>query len=165
MFPKKILVATDVSDEAYPAVEAAVELANGTGSELHVVFVVSTAPELPYPKFTAEKRNEAYMEQKRLGGLRLLGHQVRRVEELGGKVTASHYREGKPEREVVRLGREIGGGLMVARSAGGEVVGRGRDVGARLIVTGGQRRPWFVRLFAPDFSTKLLRKADRPVLV
>ena len=144
MFPKKILVATDASDEAYPAVEAAVELANGTGSELHVVFVVSTAPELPYPKFTAEKRNEAYMEQKRLGGLRLLGHQVRRVEELGGKVTASHYREGKPEREVVRLGREIGAGL---------------------IVTGGQRRPWFVRLFAPDFSTKLLRKADRPVLV
>ena len=144
MLSKKILVATDVSDEAYPAVEAAVELANGTGSELHVVFVVSTAPELPYPKFTAKKRNEAYMEQKRLGGLRLLGHQVRRVEELGGKVTASHYREGKPEREVVRLGREIGAGL---------------------IVTGGQRRPWFVRLFGPGFSTKIFRKADRPVMV
>ena len=144
MFPKKILLATDASDEAYPAVEAAVELANGTGSELHVVFVVSTAPELPYPKFTARKRNEAYLEQKRLGGLRLLGHQVRRVEDLGGRVTASHYREGKPEREVVRLGRELGAGL---------------------IVTGGQRRPWFVRLFGPGFSTKLFRKADRPVLV
>ena len=144
MFPKKILIATDASDEAYPAVEAAVELANGTGSELHVVFVVSTARELPYPDFTAKKRNEAYLEQKRLGGLRLLGHQVRRVEELGGRVTASHYREGKPEREVVRLAREIGAGL---------------------IVTGGQRRPWFVRLFWPGFSTKLFRKADRPVLV
>jgi nucleotide-binding universal stress UspA family protein len=73
MFPKKILVATDASGEAYPAVEAAVELANGTGSELHVVFVVSTAPELPYPKFIARERNEAYLEQKRLGGLRLWG--------------------------------------------------------------------------------------------
>jgi nucleotide-binding universal stress UspA family protein len=144
MFPKKILVATDASGEAYPAVEAAVELANGTGSELHVVFVVSTAPELPYPKFIARERNEAYLEQKRLGGLRLLGHQVRRVEELGGKVTQSHYREGKPEREVIRLGREIGAGL---------------------IVTGGQKRPWFVRLFGPSFSTRLFRKADRPVLI
>jgi len=144
MFPSKILVATNASDEAYPAVEAAVELANGTGSELHVVFVVSTAPELPYPKFTAKERNEAYLEQKRLGGLRLLEHQGKRVEELGGSVAASHYREGKPEREVVRLGREIGAGL---------------------IVTGGQRRPWFVRLFGPGFSTEVFRKADRPVLV
>jgi nucleotide-binding universal stress UspA family protein len=144
MFPKKILVATDASGEAYPAVEAAVELANGTGSELHVVFVVSTAPELPYPKFIARERNEAYLEQKRLGGFRLLEHQVRRVEEFGGRVTASHYREGKPEREVVRLGREIGAGL---------------------IVTGGRRRPWFVRLFGPGFSTKVFRKADRPVMV
>lgn len=144
MFPDKILIATNASDESYPAVEAAVELANGTGSELHVVFVVSTAPELPYPKFTAKERNEAYLEQKRLGGLRLLEHQVRRVEELGGRVAASHYREGKPEREVIRLGREISAGL---------------------IVTGGQRRPWFVRLFGRGFSTRLFRKADRPVLV
>ena len=144
MFPKKILLATNGSDEAYPAVEAAVELANGTGSELHLVFVVSTAPELPYPKFTARERNEAFLEQKRLGGLRLLEHQARRVEELGGRVTVSHYREGKPAREVVRLGREIGAGLIVA---------------------GGRRRPWFVRIFGPGFSTRLFRKADRPVLV
>jgi nucleotide-binding universal stress UspA family protein len=144
MFPKKILVATTASAEAVPALEAAVELANGTGSELHVVFVVSTAPELPYPKFTAKERNEAFLEQKRLGGLRLLEHQARRVEELGGRVTASHYREGKREKEVIRLGREIG---------------------ADLIVTDGQKRPWFVRIFGPGFSTKLFRKADRPVLV
>ena len=144
MFPTKILVATDASDEAYPAVEAAVELANGTGSELQVVFVVSTAPELPYPRFTAKERNEAFLEQKRLGGLRLLEHQVRRVEELGGSVAASHYKEGNPEREVIKLGREIGAGL---------------------IVTGGRRRPWFVRIFGAGFSSKIFRKADRPVLV
>lgn len=144
MFPTKILVATDASDEAYPAVEAAVELANGTGSELQVVFVVSNAPELPYPTFIAKERYETFMEQKRLGGLRLLEHQVRRVEQLGGSVAVSHYREGNPDREVVKLGREIGAGL---------------------IVTGGRRRPWFVRIFGPGFSSKVLRKADRPVLV
>ena len=45
MFPTKILVATDGSEEAVPALEAAVELANGTGSELQIVHVVSTKPE------------------------------------------------------------------------------------------------------------------------
>src|SRR3712207_1532040 len=144
MFPTKILVATDASDEANPAVEAAVELANGTGSELQVVYVVSTAPELPYPTFIAKERYESFMEQKRLGGLRLLERQVRRVEELGGSVAVSHYKEGKPEREVVRLGREIDAGL---------------------IVTGGRPRPWYVRVFGAGFSSRLRRKADRPVLV
>lgn len=145
MFPTKILlVATNASDETYPAVDAAVELANGTGSELHVVFVVSTAPELPYPKFTAKERYETFVEQKRLGGLRLLEHQARRVEEIGGSVAVSHYREGNSEREVVKLGREIDAGL---------------------IVIGGRRRPWFIRIFGPGFSTRVFRKADRPVLV
>ena len=144
MFPTTILIATNASAEAHPAVEAAVELAVGTGSELQVVYVVSDAPELPYPTSIAKERYEAFMEQKRLGGIRLLEHQVGRVEELGGSVAASHYREGNPEKEVIKLGREIDAGL---------------------IVTGGQRRPWFVRIFGPGFSSRLLRKADRPVLV
>jgi nucleotide-binding universal stress UspA family protein len=144
MFPTKILVATDGSDEAYPAVEAAVELANGTGSELQLVFVVSTAPELPYPTFIARERYEAFMEHKRLVGFRLLEQQVNRVEDLGGSVAVSHYREGRPDREVVKLGREIGAGL---------------------IVTGGRRRPWFARVFGRGFSARVSRRADRPVLV
>src|SRR3712207_9441501 len=123
MFPTKILVATDASDEAYPAVEAAVELANGTGSELQVVFVVSDAPELPYPTFIAKERYEAFMEEKRLVGLRLLEHQVRRVEELGGSVAASHYREGNPEKEVIKLGRRSEAGPIVN---GGEQIGKGQ---------------------------------------
>lgn len=144
MFPAKILVATDGSNEAVPAVEAAVELADGTDSELHVVHVVSTVPELPYPRIATKERSEAFLEQRRLGGFRLLEHQVRRVEDLGGSVEASHYREGSPEKEVVKLGRELGAGL---------------------ILTGGRRRPWFERIFGAGFSTTLLRKADRPVLV
>ena len=144
MFPTKILIATDASDDAYPAVEAAVELANGTGSELQVVFVVSDAPELPYPVFIARERYEAFMEQKRLSGLRLLERQVRRVEELGGSVAVSHYKEGKPEKEVVELGREIDAGL---------------------ILTGGRRRTWFGRIFGRGLASKVRRRADRPVLV
>ena len=144
MFPAKILVATDGSDESIPAMEAAVELATGTGSELHVVHVVSTVPELPYPRATDRGRTEAFLEQRRLGGLRLLEHQVGRMKDLGGSVESSHYREGDPKEEVIKLSKEL-------------------DVG--LIVTGGHRRPWFERIFGAGFSTTVLRKADRPVLV
>ena len=146
MFPTKILLATDGSAEASVAEEAAVELANGTGSELHIVYVVSTAPELPYPKASAKERSEALLEWKRLRGLGLLDARVKHIEgELGGTVAASHYREGKPERETISLGGELGAGL---------------------IVTGGTRRPWYERMFAGSgFSERVSRRAGRPVLV
>jgi nucleotide-binding universal stress UspA family protein len=108
MFPTRILVATDAPDEAYPAVEGAVELANGTTSELQVVFVVSTAPELPYPKLIAKERNGAYLEQKRLGELGLLQHQARRVEEMGeGWPSSIIGRETRSERWSSSAGRSV----------------------------------------------------------
>lgn len=144
MFPTKILVATNGSRQAGPAVEAAVDLAAGTGSELHLVYVVSTVTGPPHQGAALGVSREAHLERKRLLGLRLLEDQTRRVEELGGSVAASHYREGKPEKEVIELARELDAGM---------------------IVTGGQRRPWFARIFGTGFSTTILRKANRPVLV
>jgi nucleotide-binding universal stress UspA family protein len=144
VFPTEILLATNGSPEAIVAEEAAVELASGTSSVLHVVFVVNTIPQLPYPHATARERSEALLEAKKLGGLRLLDNRVRRIRELGGDVVASYYREGSPDKEVARLGEELGVGL---------------------IVTGGCRRPWYERVFGPGFSERLLRRASRPVLV
>ena len=144
VFPAKVLVAMDGSPEAVPALEAAVDLASGTGSELHVVHVVSTVPMMPYPGVAAQKKSDAYLEQRRLGGLRLLEHQAGRVRDLGWAVAATHYREGVPEREVLKLGDELDAGI---------------------IVTGGQKRPWFVRIFGRGFSSKVLNRANRPVLV
>ena len=146
MFPTKILLATNGSREAAVAEEAAVELANGTGSELHVVHVVSTVPELPYPRAFARERSEALLEWRRLRGIKLLDARAKRIEEeLGGTVAASHYREGKPEKEAVMLGEKLGAGL---------------------IVTGGARRPWYERLFCGSgFSESVSRRAGRPVLV
>jgi nucleotide-binding universal stress UspA family protein len=144
LFPTRILLATNGSAEAVLAEEAAAELAVGTGSELHVVYVVSTVPELPYPHAAAREQAEALLERRRLAALRVLDVRVRRVEELGGSVAASHYREGNPEKEVIRLGEEL-------------------DVG--LIMTGGKQRPRFERLFGAGFSERVSRKANRPVLV
>ena len=42
-------MATDGSKESAPAGRTAGELANGTGSELHVVHALSTAPKPPSP--------------------------------------------------------------------------------------------------------------------
>ena len=144
MFPTKILVATNGSREAEPALEAAVDLANGTRSELHIVYVVSTVSGQPHPGPAAGVGKDAFLERSRLVGLRLLEDQARRIEDLGGSVAASHYREGKPEKEVVGLAREL-------------------DVG--LIVTGGHRRPWFERIFGAGFSTALVSKACFTVFV
>lgn len=111
---------------------------------MHVVYVVSILPELPYPHAAARERSEAMLERRRLGALRFLDDVSGRIEDLGGRVAASHYREGKPEGEIVLLGEELGAGL---------------------IVTGGRRRPWFERIFGAGFSERLSRRADRPVLV
>lgn len=120
-------------------------MASGTDSALHVVHVVSTVPELPYPRASARERSEALLERKRLGGLKLLDDRVRWMEELlVGSIAASHYREGRPEKEVVRLSKEL-------------------DVG--LIVSGGRRRAWYERIFGAGFSENLSRRAHRPVLV
>lgn len=144
MFPTKILVAMDGTAEAVPALEAAVDLSSGTGSELHMVHVVSTVPMMPYPSVAAQKKSDAYLEQRRLGGLRLLEYQAGRANDLGWVVAATHYREGVPEREVLKLAEDLDAGI---------------------IVTGGHKRPWFERIFGAGFSTRVLRRADRPVLV
>ena len=119
MFPTKILVAVDGFRGMSSTVRAAVELASGTGSELHVVHVVPTVPELPYLHLAAKERVENFFEWRRLKGFELLDDQVRRIgEDLGGSVAASYYREGKPEKELVLLGKEIDAGLIMMGARG-----------------------------------------------
>ena len=144
MFPTKILLATNGTDEAVRAEDAAIELSSSTGSDLHVVHVVNTTFGLPYPHTSMRGRSEALLDQRKLYGLGLLDRRVRRIEELGGSVAASYYREGTPEKEVRLLAREL-------------------DIG--LILTGGCRRPWFERLFGAGFSEQVSRRANCPVLV
>ncbi len=145
MFPTKILLAVDGSKETPSAVRAVTELAGGTGSEVHVVHVVSTVPELPYPHLAAKERSEAILEWRKLKGLEFLDEQVRRIEDdLGVRVAASYYREGRPEKELLRLGAEIDAGL---------------------IMMGGRRRTRLERVFGTSIAEKVLRRADRPVLV
>ena len=112
---------------------------------MHVVHVVPKVPELPFLHLAARERVENFFEWRRLKGLQILDDRVRRIgEDLGGSVAASYYREGKPKKELVLLAKEIDAGL---------------------IMIGGQRQARFERIFGSNLAEKVLRWADRPVLI
>jgi nucleotide-binding universal stress UspA family protein len=76
MYPTKILLATDGSKESAPALRTAVELAVGTGSQLHLVHAISTVPQRPYPRAYERELREAILHRTRLAALALLDEKV-----------------------------------------------------------------------------------------
>ena len=118
IFPTKILLATDGSEEASLAARTAVDLADKTGSELHVAFVLRTqdAPDYDTLGFDIERpHEEENIEQM---GQRLLDEQVRRVEEAGGTVAGAHFRLARPDQGILAIGEDVGAGLIVLGSRG-----------------------------------------------
>jgi nucleotide-binding universal stress UspA family protein len=117
LFPTKILLATDGSKNANLAARTAVDLADKTGSELHVAFVLRTqdAPDYDTMGFDTDKPHE---EEIKHMGQRLLDEQVRWVREAGGTVAGAHFRKGRPDEEIVAVGEDVGAGLIVLGSQG-----------------------------------------------
>jgi nucleotide-binding universal stress UspA family protein len=113
IFPTKILLATDGSRDAELARTAAVDLANSTDSELHVVTV---AP--GYPSY--DIRNPAVIEQLRKQAEDILNEQVEKIEQSRGKVTEKHLRIAERYRaqQIVQVAEDIGAGLIVMGSRG-----------------------------------------------
>jgi nucleotide-binding universal stress UspA family protein len=110
VFPTKILLATDGSEDAAQATEAATDLAKESGSKLHVVHVWHDVPSPYAHKFVRS-------ELKRQGQ-EILDEQVRKIEEAGGTVTQAHLREGRTSDEVIKLSEELRVGLLVVGSRG-----------------------------------------------
>jgi nucleotide-binding universal stress UspA family protein len=144
MYPTKMLLATDGSKESAPAMRTAVELANATGSELHVAHAISTAPQRPYPRHFERAKSEDILQRKRVAALVLLDAKVRQAEKMGGIVVNSYYREGDPVKEVLRLADEL-------------------DVG--LIITGGRRLGRPRLLWSSSYPMEIFRQAKCPVLI
>jgi nucleotide-binding universal stress UspA family protein len=101
IFPTTILLATDGSREAGLAATTAVDLANSTNSELHIVHVGEFVP-------TLLAQTEVEPAQLERGAQQLLDEQVRRLEEAGGTVKEAHLRLGRADRDR-RLGPRDGG--------------------------------------------------------
>ena len=127
IFPTKVLLATDGSEEASSATEAAVEIVQKTGSELHVVHVYGVAPIYPlYPEATdpggAELEDPVLEEE--LEGLserraqEVLDAAVEKVQSAGATVAQAHLREGGVPHEIVALAEDLEVGLVVVGSRG-----------------------------------------------
>lgn len=112
MFPTKILLASDGSEEAELAVRVAAELAKNTGSELHLLHVedvpVLATPSVPRPPAAMSE------EQAR----ELLYRQAEQIREGGVSDVETYLKEGRPADEIVRFGEELGAGLIVMGARG-----------------------------------------------
>ncbi len=121
IFPTKILLSTDGSEEAQLALSTAVDQANSTDSELHVVTVGPYNPDPAYATHEASFKWETYEDV--IEGIgkevqQILDDQVKKVEEAGGTVQDAYVRRGRKDQEIVRLAEEIGAGLIVIGSRG-----------------------------------------------
>jgi nucleotide-binding universal stress UspA family protein len=119
VFPTRILLATDGSPEAELANVTAVDLANSTNSELHVV-TVARNPEPAYLTEAGSALNyEQLMQSVRQRAQDTLDGEVRRIEDSGGKVEKAHLRIGESrDQEIVTLSEEQEIGLIVIGSRG-----------------------------------------------
>jgi nucleotide-binding universal stress UspA family protein len=124
IFPTRILLATDGSKEAELATKTAIDLAQKTGSELHVVHVFGITPVGPpvYPEAT-DLQGEALEAQaeERISEQRareVLDAEVGKVRSAGGTLVEAHLIEGRIAPEIVALAEEIGAGLIVMGSRG-----------------------------------------------
>jgi nucleotide-binding universal stress UspA family protein len=140
LLPGTILLAVDGSEEASAAARTAVELAERTDSELHVVHVGEVRPVSHPERRGYHARYEQLQEETR----RLLEEQVDEVKSAGGTVSRAHLRMGRPDEEIVLLGEEIGADLIVTGSRG----------------LGGMRRA-----LMGSASDSIVRHAHCPVLV
>ena len=124
IFPTKIVLAIDGSEEASRAAEAAVELCEKTGSELHVVHVgedfyltAVTDLDMVAQTWVAQEYAESETNFEQIAR-EVLDAEVEKVEAAGGTVAQAHLRVGRADAEIVDLAEEIEAGLVVLGSRG-----------------------------------------------
>jgi nucleotide-binding universal stress UspA family protein len=140
---KRVLLAIDGSEGTDVAARAAAEVAEGTGSALHVVYVE------PLPDFVkngdgAPGYDRGLYEKIEEGARERLRKLTWRVKVGGGTVAEAHLRMGAVAEEIADLADELGAGLIVVGSRG---LGRMR------------------RALAGSVSEDVLRRARCPVMV
>ena len=114
---KKMLLATDGSEEAELATKSAVELANSTGSDLHVVYVEPLPDFMKNAAGTPGYDRQLYkmIEEEGRETLRKL---VWRVKVAGASVAEAHLRMGAVAEEIVAFADELEADLIIVGSRG-----------------------------------------------
>ncbi len=114
IFPARILVATDGSEEATLAAKTAAELAQRAYSELHLVSVTTA-----YFSYYAV-HGPGLVENLRRRAQDVLDDQVKKIERSGGEVARKYVRVSRrhPSDEIVRVAEQIGADVVVMGSRG-----------------------------------------------
>jgi nucleotide-binding universal stress UspA family protein len=118
IFPTKILLATDGSEEARLAAQAAAQLSKDTGSEVHVAYVLPSPRELRGHHVYSQEVMRSVLEQAEGEARSFLEEQAEQIRASGGKVAETHLEAGQPDKEIVRLSEELGVGTIVIGSRG-----------------------------------------------
>jgi nucleotide-binding universal stress UspA family protein len=111
--PKRILLATDGSEDARLASRAAAMLSETTGAELHILHAWQS---VPHPVIDFDSYEGA--------ARRLLEEQTGFVAGIGGMVEEAHLMMAPPVDAILDLGEEIGADLVVVGSRGNGTIGR-----------------------------------------
>jgi nucleotide-binding universal stress UspA family protein len=124
IFPTKVLLATDGSEEAQLAARTAADLQQKTGSELHIIHVFGIAPvgtpvylealDLQGEALEEEAEEQISEQQAR----EVLEVEVGKVRSAGGTLVEAHLIEGRIAPAIVGLAEQIGAGLIVMGSRG-----------------------------------------------
>jgi nucleotide-binding universal stress UspA family protein len=142
-FPTRILLATDGSEGADLAASRAVELAQRTESELHLVHV-GCAPTFLKGEPGAGGYDRMLLKEIEGEARELLRKLSQRVKVAGGDVAGTHLGMGEVDLEIVGLAKKLG---------------------ADLIVMGCRGRRGIRRAIGGSVSDAVIRRAPCPVLV
>ncbi len=144
VFPAKVLLATDGSEEARLAAQTAADLAQRTGSELHLVHVGGVVTHGAGSGVQVGPLPGVHQDELDSQAERLLGAEVERMKSSGIEVAQAHLRRGRADEEVIVLAEEMGADLIAVGSKG----------------LGGVRRA-----LMGSVSNSVVRHAHCPVLV
>ena len=117
IFPNKILLAIDDSEEAALAAQKAVVLANGTDSELHLVHVGQLPNFLMNDPDIMGFYRKLYDDIER-ESVEILWRLSWQVKLSGGTFAGAHLRMGNVAEEIVELSKELQADLIVMGSRG-----------------------------------------------
>ncbi len=118
VFPTTILLATDGSDEAKMATQAATELSRDTGSEVHLVYVLPAPAQLIGHHLYSDEVRDSLIGGAERDAETFLKEQAEKISSDGGKVAETHLRSGDPDKEILRAAEALGVGLIVIGSRG-----------------------------------------------
>ncbi len=107
-FPMKLLLAVDGLREPSHTLKTAVDLANKTDSELHVIHV-GMLSQWTHPDTLSEGQFNKLKEEAQ----ERLDRSLQQIEAAGGDITGSYVRMGKVDGEIIKLSEELGADVIV----------------------------------------------------